>query len=536
MNKDIIKQFLTEIVQDVPHDKRVLERFKHRFAKKNSCDIIQNTEIIEAYRNMIKLGELSPNKELEEVLLTKNVRTLSGVAVIAVLTKPYPCPGNCLFCPTAKNMPKSYLANEPAVMRAVLTKFDPYEQTFVRTKSLQANGHSTDKIELIVMGGTFSFFPPRYQKWFIKECFRAANDFPFKRKPKTSSTLEKEKKRNEKSRNRIIGLTLETRPDYIDEKEIIKFRYLGATRVEIGVQSIFDDILKKNNRMHLTDATICATKLLKNAGFKITYHLMPGLYGSTPEKDIQLFKTIYSDPRFQPDMVKIYPCVVNEDAALYHLWGKKEYKPLTNAQTKRIARKIKGITPPYVRINRLIRDIPEESIAAGPTITNLRQILQQEGVVCNCIRCREIKGTYTIKDTIILDRIDYDAANGKEIFLQFVSENKQKLYAILRLRIPKDTESQNHYIKALRGCALVREIHTYGKAVKIEDKKNTHEVQHSGLGKRLLQEAERIARDECGHEKIAVISGVGVRDYYRKNGYRLIDEYMVKNLMKNKQS
>jgi elongator complex protein 3 len=530
MDTHLIRQFVTEILKSVPKNKKELERFKHRFAKANGCQVIQNTDIIEVYRNMVKTDSIEPDKRLEEILLTKRIRTLSGVAIVAALTKPYPCPGNCVFCPTEKNMPKSYLANEPAVMRAILTKFHPYEQMFVRIKSLQANGHPTDKIELIVMGGTFSFFSTQYQNWFIKECFRAANDFPHKRKKvQKKTTLEHEKKRNEKARNRIIGLTLETRPDFINEKEIEKFRRLGATRVELGVQSVFDDILLKNNRMHFTNATVHATKLLRDAGFKINYHLMPGLLGSSPKKDIELFRTVYTDSRFQPDMVKVYPCVVNEHAELYYFWKSGEYAPLTNAQTKKITKKIKEITPPYVRISRLIRDIPAESIAAGPNMTNLRQVLQNEGVVCKCIRCREVKHAYKENASIILDRIDYDAANGKEVFLQYTSADKMTLYAMLRLRIPEKEESENHHLSVLRGCALIREVHTYGKMVRLEES-NTHSPQHIGLGKRLLIEAEKIAKEEFGFKKMAVISGVGVREYYRKNGYRLNAEYMLKNL------
>lgn len=531
MDKDTIKTFILEIAKNVPADKKALELAKRRFVKRHPAPVIQNTDLIEAYREMVAAHKIEPSRALEDILLTKKVRTLSGVAIVAVLTKPFPCPGNCLFCPTAKDMPKSYLSNEPAVMRAILTKFHPYEQTFVRIKSLQANGHPTDKIELIVMGGTFSYFPSRYQRWFIQECLRAGNDYPHKRAGRVATTLEKEKRKNESARNRIVGLTLETRPDYITEQEIVRFRELGATRVELGVQTIFDDVLKLNNRMHLTDATVHATKLLRNAGFKISYHLMPGLYGSTPKRDIDLFKTVYTDPRFQPDMVKIYPCVVNEDAELYRVWKQKRYTPLTNARTKAIAKKIKEMTPPYVRINRLIRDIPEESIAAGPTITNLRQVLQQEGAVCNCIRCREVRGMYHLTDTIVLDRIDYTAANGREVFLQFVSPDRKKLYALLRLRIPDERESAVHFIPVLRNAALVREVHTFGKMVRIEDA--AHEAaQHIGLGRRLLLEAERIACDIYGFERMAVISGVGVRGYYRKNGYRSKGEYMIKTLQR----
>lgn len=527
MDKNSAKQFIREILKIGPKNIESLEHFKRSFLREKNGDFIRNTDTREVYNEMIKSKEIQPNKELEELLLTKRIRTLSGVAVVAVLTKPYNCPGKCLYCPTEKKMPKSYLSNEPAVMRAILTSFHPYRQVQVRLRSLQINGHATDKIELIAMGGTFSYFPLRYQKWFIKECFRAANDFPKKIGSRLvgNSNLEREKKRNEKAKNRIVGLTLETRPDFIDENEIKKFRYLGATRVELGVQTVFDDILAINKRGHLVDATIKATKLLKDAGFKINYHLMPGLLGSSLKKDLELFKIVYSDSRFQPDMVKIYPCVVTKNSRLYKLWKEGKYKPLNNRQTKELMIKIKAITPPYVRISRLIRDIPAESIMAGPNISNLRQVLQNKGVKCSCIRCREIREKYSLDDDIILNRIDYMASGGKEVFLQFTSKDKKKLYAILRLRIPNKIESEKHFLNALKNCALIREVHTYGKLVRIKDK-TLKSPQHIGLGRRLMRKAEEITKEE-GFKKIAVISGVGVRGYYRKNGYRLQDEYMV---------
>jgi len=286
---------------------------------------------------MVKSKKIKPNKDIENLLITKNIRTLSGVAVVAVLTKPYACPGTCVYCPTEKDMPKSYLSNEPAVMRAILTDFHPYRQVAARLKSLEATGHKTDKIELIIMGGTFSYFPKQYQTWFIKECFQACNEINQQNPPNPllqrgsrvpplskgargisgkNYTLQQLQKTNEKSKHRIIGLTLETRPDYIDEKEIIRMRKLGATRVEFGVQSIYDDVLKLNKRGHTVAATIKATKLLKEAGFKINYHMMPDLPGSNYKKDLAMFKELFSNPDFQPDMLKIYPCVVVKNSPI----------------------------------------------------------------------------------------------------------------------------------------------------------------------------------------------------------------------------
>jgi elongator complex protein 3 len=408
-----------------------------------------------------------------------------------------------------------------------------------RLRSLELNGHRTDKIELIVMGGTFSFLPKAYQKKFIIECFRGANEYkhgqkiiqlrkPAVSKKSADEQLLFEQKKNESANHRIIGLTLETRPDYIDDKEILNFRKLGCTRVELGVQSIYDDVLETNNRGHLVSETIRATKLLKDAGFKINFHMMPGLPGSTPQRDFEMFKALFKGQDFQPDMLKIYPTVVLKNSELYDIWKNKKYTPLTNSIFEKLVVKIKNeAIVPYVRIARLIRDVPTQSIEAGPTISNLRQIIIPQSN-CPCIRCREVGGEYIIKEEIVLDRIDYTASDGQEIFLQYVSPDKKKLFALLRLRIPSNNNSE-HFIGALKNSALIREVHTYGKLTKI-DTKDDASPQHIGLGKKLLIEAERIAKEEFSLNKIAVISGVGVRGYYKKSGYRLKDTYMIKNI------
>jgi elongator complex protein 3 len=525
-----IKIFVKEAIQSKLKSSEELEQFKKSFSRKGENFCIKNAEIKKVYKKMILEKQINPSQSMEKILIARKIRTLSGVAVIAVLTKPYPCPGKCLYCPTEKSVPKSYLSNEPAVMRAIKWDFKPYQQVQTRINALRLNGHCTDKIELIIMGGTFSCLPHTYQKWFVRECFRAANDFPKNIPPsKIKSFLEKEHLRNEHAKNRIVGLTLETRPDYINKKEVINFRKLGATRVELGVQTIFDEILKKNKRGHLSKEIAQATKLLRNAGFKINYHLMPGLLGSSLKKDLEMFRIIFSDQRFQPDMVKIYPCVVTKGSELFKLWKNKKYHPLSNEKNKELIKKIKKIIPPYVRITRLIRDIPTESIIAGPNIPNLRQIIQREGTDCQCIRCREVKEEFNKKDKILLDRITYPANEGTEIFLQYTSPDKKRLYALLRLRIPGNKELKNPFLPLLKKSAIIREVHTYGKMTKIS-KRDFLSPQHIGLGKKLILEAEQIAKKEYGLKKIAVISGVGVRDYYRKIGYRKKDTYMTKNI------
>ncbi|MFA6027473.1 MAG: tRNA uridine(34) 5-carboxymethylaminomethyl modification radical SAM/GNAT enzyme Elp3 [Patescibacteria group bacterium] len=455
-----------------------------------------DVEILKEYRKKKKSGQLF------ELLKIRKIRTLSGVAVIAVLTKPYPCPGNCLYCPSQKDMPKSYLNNEPAVMRAVLNKFDPYKQVHARLRALHDNGHETDKCELIVMGGTWSFLPHEYQTWFVKRCFDAFNE-------KTSKNLEQAKKLNEKANHRVIGLTLETRPDYINEKEAQRMRELGATRVELGIQSVYDSVLKINKRGHNIKTAKNAIKILRDQGFKITFHMMPNLPGSNLKKDLEMFKVIFSNPAWQPDQIKIYPCVVTKDSELYTWWKKGKYKPYTEEQLIKLLTDIKKIVPPYVRIARLIRDIPEVSIMAGNKITNLRQILQQRGVKCQCIRCREprlnLEGT---KDAMFTKR-KYKVTDGEEIFLSY--ETKKNIYAFCRLHLGK--------------IAIIRELHTYGQMTPVFEKGKA--VQHLGFGKKLLKKAEEIAKQK-GYNKLSVISGVGAREYYRKLGYGLEKEYMVK--------
>ncbi|MGW8185143.1 MAG: elongator complex protein 3 [Candidatus Moraniibacteriota bacterium] len=522
--------------------------FKKQFCGQNKIPQPTTADLRELYNKLVAQKKIQPNIYLEKAMLSRAIRTQSGVAVIAVLTKPSTCPGKCIFCPTEKNMPKSYLSNEPAVMRAIMNKFDAYNQVQSRLMALELNGHSTEKIELIVMGGTFSYFPKAYQKKFITDCFRAANEYgksykvhkviKFIKSP--DKYLKMEQKKNETAKHRIVGLTLETRPDYIDEKEIINFRNLGCTRVELGVQSIFDDVLIKNNRGHLVAQTIVATRLLKDAGFKINYHMMPGLLGSTVQKDFKMFKELFINSDFQPDMLKIYPTVVTKNSELYKIWKNGGYKPLTNKNFEALIIKIKNeAIAPYTRIQRLIRDVPLPSIEAGPTVSNLRQVIEKE-THCQCIRCREIKGEYKINDKIILNRIDYEASDGKEIFLQYISPDKNRLYSLLRLRISQAQTPPPFKgggwegvlykkIPALKNSAIIREIHTYGKLTDV-NKRDKKSPQHIGLGKKLLKEAEKIAREEFGLKKISVISGIGVRNYYRKNGYRLRDTYMVKAL------
>lgn len=522
MQTEIIKQLITKLNSQKILNQNRLNKLKRRFASQYKMGMISNAHILAYYKKIILDGKLEVNPILLDLLKKRAIRTLSGVAPIAVLTKPYECPGKCIFCPTEKKMPKSYLSNEPAVMRAILTKFDPYKQVELRLNALKNHGHETDKIELIVMGGTFSHLPKKYQTWFIKRCFDACN-------LKTSKDLKTAQKLNEKAKHRIVGLTLETRPDFINEEEIRRFRELGCTKVEIGVQAIDDKILSLNKRQITVEQIIYSTKLLKKSGFKVVYHLMPNLPGSTPTKDFKMYKKLFTDTRFQPDMLKIYPTVVTKNSTLYKWWQAGKFIPYSDSQLLNLLIKMKLATPNYVRIIRLIRDIPEQSIIAGNKISNLRQtlsqILKERDEICRCIRCREARGNVknANKAKIFIEK--YLASDGQEFFLHFSSPDKKILYAFLRLRFNNESD---HFIPELKGAALIREVHTYGKALAINTK-SKNAIQHLGFGKKLLSKAEQLAKD-AGFNKMAVISGVGVRNYYRKFGYKLQGSYMVKKL------
>jgi len=530
MNKtEAIKELLTLNIKS----RNDLILAKRRIAKKFNLRIFTNAEILKTYKELLFAGAIHELPLQVRILRKRAIRTLSGIAPVAVLTKPYPCPGKCIYCPTEKDVPQSYLSNEPAVMRAIRCNYDPYAQVQDRLRALIANGHEPTKIELIVIGGTWSVLPQKYKYWYIANLFAGANEFELKVKSKKLKVNENqsivELKRillyqqrvNEKAKYKIIGLTLETRPDYINEKEILEMRELGCTRVELGVQAIDDKILKINKRGHGVREIAEATKGLKDYGLKVTYHIMPGLPGSTALKDYRMYKQLFFDERFQPDQIKFYPTVVTKDCLLYKWWKAGKYKPYSQKVLENLIVKCKKITPKYVRIIRLIRDIPAQSIMAGNVITNLRQIMQNRGVKCVCIRCREAK-ELKIKN-YELKIMNYKASGGVEYFISYESKDRKTLYGFCRLRlISHNVEGVTHNV--LRNSALIRELHVYGELVPVGERKR---VQHAGLGKKLMAKAEKIAK-ENGYKKMSVISGVGARDYYRKLGYRLKSTYMVK--------
>jgi elongator complex protein 3 len=536
-----LKDFFSDNIELIKNSQDLAAK-KRKIIKKHKIEKLLNSEIMDYYRLFLKNKEIKRNFEFEGLLKKRAIRTMSGIAPVAVLTKAYPCPGECAYCPLEKDVPVSYLSNEPAVMRAIRCDYDPYKQVILRLKALEKNGHEPNKIELIVIGGTWSYLPKKYQYFYILNCYKAVNDYkkisqnnnsdwseaykqkiisPYKEKlslDKLKKNLKKEQVKNEKSDYKIIGLTLETRPDYINKEEVIRMREFCCTRVELGVQAIDDEILKKNKRGHGVKEVYEATKLLKRYGFKITYHIMPALPGSSPEKDLSMFKALFSNEKWQPDQIKFYPTVVTKNSLLYKWYKKGKYKPYSDKELQELIIKCKALVPKYVRIIRLIRDIPNESIIAGNKITNLRQIMQEKGVKCQCIRCRESRDKIIKKWCLEIEK--YSSVGGIEYFISINSLDKKILYGFCRLRLDK---------KSPVAPAIIRELHVYGQLVPVGkvDKK----TQHQGLGKELMKKAESIAKDN-NHKKIAVISGVGVRGYYRKLNYHLKNTYMIKFLIK----
>ena len=569
------KKKLAQIVKKYPHSPGKL------FTK---------YELISSYRNLAGTHGLKAEQpEIIALLRKKPIRTNSGVTPVTVLTKPFPCPGKCIFCPSDIRMPKSYLADEPGAQRAERNYFDPYLQTYNRLQAISEIGHNIDKAELIILGGTWSYYPESYQIWFIKECFRALNDFgnqdgrdkvlqhyqqmnqklqlmeahqlsndPAENKASLQDQeiegqslaktynqtiakiytapekkggfdqyqtadwpeLEKLQIINETAAQRCIGLVIETRPDNISEAEVIRIRRLGATKAQIGFQSLNDEVLEKNKRGHDVAATRRAVKLLRLAGFKIHAHWMANLYGSDVEGDKQDYDQLFNDPDFRPDELKIYPCSLLSSAELMQYYQDGRWQPYTYEELLEVLSHALVNTPEYCRLTRVIRDIPSTDIVEGNKKTNFRQIAQQHldklGQQMSDIRAREIRHQKFAEELVQLTEVSYKTSIGQEKFLQFVVPQPNapdKIVAFLRLSLPKEKS----FIKELAGSAVIREIHVYGQAVQI-GKKGQQRPQHLGFGTRLIKRAQEIATKE-GYSKLAVISGIGTREYYRKKGF-----------------
>lgn len=543
---------------------------------------------------------------LKKKLLSKPVRSISGVAPVAIMTKPIKCPhGRCLMCPGGiesvfGDIPQSYTGKEPATLRAVRNNFDPYLQVFNRLEQYIISGHNCQKVELIIMGGTFPSFPIQYQEEFIKYAFKAMNDFSdlfydskgefnYKKiapglKPRTSmrnflfqnsqinekhkapnsefcylkfkkffelglednlgeekrvkilhkkllklkggnnkSNLVLEQTRNQKSNIRCVALCLETRPDYGRLKQGNEMLRLGCTRVELGIQSVYDSALKKICRGHTNQETIDSIQTLKDLGFKIAAHYMPGLPGIGYKKDLEGMKKLFSDPNYRPDMLKIYPCMVIRGTKLHQKYLAGKFKPLSTDQAAKLIAHFKSYVPEYCRIIRIQRDIPSTQVEAGVKITNLRQYLHERyHPKCRCIRCREPKAHKINWNKVRMSVIKYSASEGKEFFISFEDTSQDLILGFLRLRFPSEILRKEITPKS----ALVRELHVYGTAAGLGE---DGDIQHRGMGKKLIAKAEEIAR-ESGKDRMVIISGIGVREYYKKLGYHLEGPYMVKSL------
>jgi len=525
IKKDDIHNLIKTALKKPLYNKEDIEKLKRVLAKSSGVsNPVSSSVIVRQYEDLVKKGEVPRNRTFERLIRKKAIRTSSGVAPVAILTKPYPCPGQCIYCPSEQAMPKSYLSNEPAAMRAINNNFDPYRQVKNRLLQYKNIGHATDKVEVIILGGTFSAYPKFYQEEFIKNVFDACN-------PRPSRDLKEAQIINEQAKYRIVCLSIETRPDMVDEKEIRFLRSLGVTKIQLGVQTTHNHILEHVKRGHQTEQSIKATQLLKDAGFKLCYHMMVNLPRSTPELDLKAHREIFTNPDYKPDGLKIYPCVVLEGTELCKQWHLGAYKPYSDRVLSDLLLAIKEWVPEFIRIDRIYRDIPKESIAAGSILSNIRQVLKSEmeeqRIKCQCIRCREIK-TKEYSEDLKYKVNEYRASGGKEFFLSFTDKNNM-LYALLRLRIPSQlSKKSKHFISELEDAAIIREIRTYGVSLGVGGKP-LRETQHRGLGASLIEKAEEITRG-ISVKRLAIISGVGVRGYFRKFGYELEDTYMIKEL------
>lgn len=550
--------------------------------------LYSRSQLIHAYRELAGGDDLPAFSD--DVLLRlrrKPVRTTSGVTPVTVLTKPFPCPGECIFCPNDVRMPKSYLSDEPGAQRAEQNSFDPYLQTYTRLQTYHNTGHPTDKIEIIVLGGTWSFYPETYQIWFIKRIFDAMHDFgrgidrcdevrealrtasqfhpdqPVsnvtvqgraleksynqviqsiyrdemhrskelvgdiiagvrERSPvdefATWDELEAVHRENERAACRSVGLVIETRPDHISEAEVLRVRRLGCTKVQIGFQSLNDDVLRANRRGHNVAATRRAVRLLRMAGFKIHAHWMPNLYGSDPERDKEDYRLMFDDADFRPDELKVYPCSLIESAELMQRYEDGSWRPYTHDELLDVLVACFRVTPEYCRLTRVIRDIPSTDIVDGNQLTNFRQIVENElarqGERSPDIRAREIRDRQVMPDDLHLDELRYESSWGEEIFLQVITPERD-IVGFLRLALPP--VDADPITPELQGAAMIREVHVYGQAVGIGGTEPGR-AQHFGLGKRLIERAVEITKAH-GYERLAVISAIGTREYYRKRGF-----------------
>lgn len=530
--KKVARATIDYLLQHPKTPQEKITNIKGRFAKKFEYKgVIKNATILDYSTEVEK-------KIITKLLKRRTTRTLSGVSVIAIMTKPLPCPGSCIYCPGQDSQPgqkvaQSYTGKEPAAMRSIYNNYDPFRQVQSRISDLEAIGHNIDKIELVIMGGTFLSTNNRYQEEFIKGAIEGLIN-------KRTKSLDQAKKFAEKSERRLIGLTIETRPDYCKEIDIDRMLNYGTTRVEIGVQTVYDEIYHLINRGHTIQDTIDSIRIAKDAGLKVNAHMMPNLIGSNLSKDIQTFDTLFSNPDFRPDMLKIYPCLVIKGTELYNLWMKGMYEPYSDSDLIDLIAKIKSNIPPYVRIQRIMRDIPAQLIEAGCKKSNLRQLIQKRmhelNIKCSCIRCREFgimkrKGFVSEESfhKVKLYKYAYAASKGEELFLSYENKDENFLVGYLRLRKPSDFAHRSELNDGK--TMIVREIRVVGELVPKDLKPNRDtQIQHRGFGKLLMLNAERESHDEYDAKKLAVISGIGARDWFYDLGYKTDGPYVSKSL------
>jgi elongator complex protein 3 len=477
--------------------------------------------LVAVYRQLIQSGEWVEDVHLLARIRMKPIRTLSGVTTVTVLTKPYPCPGECIFCPSDLRMPKSYLPDEPGARRGLDHDFDPFDQVKSRLEALEAVGHPTDKVELLILGGTWSAYRKDYQEWFVLRCFDALNG-------NETSDLKQAHLKNEKAAHRNVGLVVETRPDSINKAELKWLRSLGVTKIQMGVQSLDDRVLALNRRGHTVSEALLAVDLVRAAGFKIVLHWMPNLLGATLDSDRLDFQNLWVG--FCPDEIKIYPTQLLENSELYQYWLRGEYRPYTTQELVSLIADIKPSIPRYCRVNRIIRDIPSTHVVEGNKRTSLRQDVQAElckrGKTCECIRCREVRQLKVRAADLEMQELVYSTGFSDEHFLSFVTTD-DKIVGFLRLSIPTD-RAPTIDVSDLAGAAIIREVHVYGQSLAVGTE-NLGAAQHIGLGSKLIRRAEEIVFEK-GLIRVAVISAVGTRRYYQRLGYHLGDLYMIKDL------
>jgi elongator complex protein 3 len=509
----------------------VLRRILGRHPREHSGDgrtTFSKHELVRGYRELCQQGRLIFDRETLRRLQMKPTRTLSGVAPLTVLTKPYPCPGQCIFCPTDVCMPKSYLPDEPGAMRAAYHHFDPYQQTVARLRALENIGHPTDKIELLILGGTWSAYQADYQKWFVRRCLDAMNE-------REATSLLQAQSWNESAPHRNVGLVIETRPDQITPDEILRLRRLGVTKVQLGVQSLDDTILAANKRGHSVEQVRHAVRLLRLAGFKIAMHWMPNLLGATPSSDRADFRRLWSDPALRPDELKIYPCALLDNTPLYDAWQRGAYQPYDEQTLIQLIADVKATIPPYCRVNRVTRDIPAPHIITGSAKANLRQLVQKRMVEqqrpCRCIRCREVRREPVDPTRLRWETLLIPTDVTSEVFLSAVTFSG-RLAGFLRLSLPRRGQRvqlepgnrQRSVVDEIGNYAMIRQVHVYGPSLSVGSD-SSGEAQHAGIGRRLIEQACQIARLH-GHRRLAVIAATGAREYYSRWGFELGELYM----------